>query len=178
MPWLSLLSIAGKAGGWAVGLLAKVPAIAWLVIALACWGFWGAHQAQQVRAEKAQAVLTASQAQTRASELARAKEQALNKTNLEISDALSSASLARATAARSAAERLRLLAKARADSAALSDALDACRSYAGPAVAVIPDAVREALVELGTDADQITAQLRGCQSYVRSVLNPQPNPKE
>ena len=71
---LSILPLFSKAGGWAIGLLAKVPAIAWLVIALACWGFYGAHQAQKVRDEKAQAVLIAAKAQTKASEIARAKE--------------------------------------------------------------------------------------------------------
>ena len=97
---------------------------------------------------------------------------------MEISDALHTASIARDTAARSAAERLRLLSKARAATAALDAALAACRSYEGPAVSVIPDATRDALINLATDAVEVSDQLLGCQSYIRSVINPKPNPKE
>lgn len=160
------LSLLSKVGGFALSLLGRSPPVAWLVIALAAWGFYGAHQAQRVRDEKAHASLVAAQAQTTAANAARAREQALNKTNMEIANALQVAQAGRTSASRLAAQRLHDLATA---SNTRLDAVATCRGYAGPAVAVIPDATRDALVQFATDADAVADQLRACQAWVRGV---------
>lgn len=152
-----------------MSLLRRIPPLAWLCLALALWGAWGRVEEAKLRAEALEASQKASVEALWAGELARQQETRWNSKNMEIADALNQAQIARADAARSAADRLRKLAQARTEHAATEAALAACRSYGGPAVRVISDATREALVELATDADKVSAQLAGCQAYVRDV---------
>lgn len=155
-----------------MALLRRIPLLAWLCLALALWGAWGRAEVTKLRAEALEASQRASVEALWASELTRQREAAWNSKNMEIADALNQAQSARADAARSAAERLRKLTQARADNAATEAALAACRSYAGAPARVIPDSTRDALVKLATDADRVSDQLRGCQSYVRDVCLP------
>ena len=163
------ISYGGRALGAVLGFLGRVPAVGWLVLALVAWGWYGQHQAAAMRTEKAAAVLAASKAAITASESARKREQQLSTTVLEISDELQKAQSLRDAASRDAARRLRDLANAERARAASSAALAACRSYEGPAVAVLHDSTRDALVDLAQDADEVTAQLRGAQAYIRDV---------
>lgn len=163
------LAIASRALGGLLGLLGRIPAVGWLVLALAAWGWYGQQQAAAMRTEKAAAVLAASKAAITASESARKREQQLSTTVLEISDELQQAQSLRDAASRDAARRLRQLADAERARTASSAALAACLSYEGPAVAVLHDSTRDALVDLSQDADEVTAQLRGAQAYIRDV---------
>lgn len=160
----------------AIELLSRLPAWVWLVGALLCWGAWGHHQQAVTLAEKQAATLAAARAATNASEKARATEQQLNNRVQEISDELTQAQTQRDAAARDAARRLRDLAAAKRTGSATAAA---CASYEGPAVAVVPDQAREALIDLARDADEVTGQLVACQAYVRNVVQPgaaQPRP--
>jgi len=163
------IAIASRVLDGLLGLLGRIPAVGWLLLALTAWGWWGHHQAEAVRSEKAAAVLAASKAAITASESARKREQQLSTTVLEISDELQKAQSLRDATSRDAARRLRQLADAERARAVRSTALAACRSYEGPAVAVLHDSTRDALVDLAQDADEVTAQLRGAQAYIRDV---------
>jgi len=156
-----------RALGALLEFLGSIPAIGWLVIALVCWGAWGHHQQAVTLAEKQAATLAAARAATNASEKARATEQQLNNRVQEISDELTQAQTQRDAAARDAARRLRDLAAAKRTGSATAAT---CASYEGPAVAVVPDQAREALIDLARDADEVTGQLVACQAYVRNVV--------
>lgn len=147
------------------GALARVPLWVWVVGALLVWGWHGRQQLAAEQRAKQNAALQAS-------EDARETERLAAKANQKVTDELLNATRARAAAARSSAERLRQLALARTESAALQAALSECRSYAGPAVHVIPDAVREELGRLFDEADDTADRLRACQAYVREVVRP------
>jgi hypothetical protein len=150
-----------------LGLLARIPAIAWLVIALAVWGLHGHSVAVKAEAAHAKELLNASQAATTASEAARKKEVLLNAKNQEISDALAHEKTIRAVDARDAGERLRQLAYA--TSAPRATAAAVCRNLDTAPVAVLHNETRDALVGFARDADEIADRLRACQAYITTV---------
>lgn len=157
---------------WALSLVSWRNARMTLMVALlgwALWGEWRVHALEQLRAKEQ---LQAARDAAAASENARETERLADRANTRIADELLNAQRARDAAARTAAQRLRELAQARTESASAQAALAACRSYAGPAVHVIPGPTRDALVELARDADAVSDQLRACQSYVRDVVTP------
>lgn len=147
-------------------LFSAVPAWGWLLLALGVWGMNNARQATNARAELAQYRAEVVQEQLRESEAARVFELAINQRTQEISDALFTAQKQRDAAARTAAQRLRDLAEARQHSAETEAALASCRAYEGAPARVIPDATRDALVELARDADEVSDRLKACQAFV------------
>lgn len=166
------LSYGGRALGAVLDFLGRIPPIAWLVMGLACWGWWG-HHLQQATAAKAQAqALAAADAATAASEKARKAEQLANTLNQQVTNELIETRTQRDAAARTAADRLRKLADAPKSTPAHTATAASCRGYEGPAVDVIPGAVRERLGELFDEADQVADRLTACQAYVHSVVRP------
>ncbi|MCR5865684.1 hypothetical protein [Aquincola sp. J276] len=145
-------ALAWVLGHWRVVLLA----------ALVGWGCWGEWRVSSMQAEQ--------QAETlQASENAREVERLNNNANTRIANDLITAQRQRDAASRTAADRLRQLAEARAaaDSAAAS-----CRALDAPAVAVIHDSTREHLVDLAREADEVADRLRACQAYIADVAKP------
>ena len=142
---------------------AKLLALA----ALVAWGAWGEVRVSGYEARLAAEALAAATERERAAGIARETERLAARATQRISDELLIAKRARDAAARTAAQRLRELARARAagDAAAAS-----CQSYGGAPVDVIPGATREALVELARDADEVADQLRACQAYITDVV--------
>lgn len=169
------LSLGGRFFAWALELLSHVPLIAWVVLALAAWGWHGHQLEQETRANAAATQLNAAHAATVASEAARTREQALNHTVQEISDDLLKTQAERDIAARNASNRMRQLADAERARAGAASALASCRSYDGPAVAVLSDAARDGLVDIAIDADKVADGLRACQAYIARVVQPTQN---
>lgn len=168
------IAIASKALGVVLGLLGRIPAVGWLVLALAAWGWHGQRTAETTRAEKTAAIHSAAITATKASEAARATEQAAHKANLKVTDELIKTRNERDAAARTAALRLRKLADAPKPTPALTATATSCRGYDGPAIDVIPEQAREDLIEQALEADQVADRLRACQAYVRTVVQPTP----
>lgn len=133
-----------------------------VLVALALWGAVGWHRVRQFEQR-------ALAEQLQASENARETERLANRANTRINDELHTLTQQRNAAARQSAKRMRRLAEARAaaDAAAAS-----CQRYEGPAVDVIPPAVRDAVGELIDEADDVADRLRACQAYVRDVVRP------
>lgn len=140
------------------------------------WALWGEYRCYQHEARIAADQLQAATDAAARSEAARETERITARNNQRIADELLTAQRERDAAARMSAQRLRELAEARRDNAATEAALATCRSYEGPAVRVLSDATREALVELARDADEVADQLRACQSYVLQVVQPNAPP--
>lgn len=164
------LALGWKAVGGVLGFLTRIPPLGWVFIVVIGWGLWNAHQARTTREAAATAALQAQADKAHASEQRRQAERALSLKTQELSDAHQQATEARHRAADATRARLRAAADAERATAALAAATAACRSYAGPAVDVIPAATRDALVDIAADADQVADQLRTCQAYVREVL--------
>jgi len=158
-----------RALGALLGFLGRIPAIAWLVLALACWGAYGHHQHTRVEKAKQAAALAAAHAATVASEAARTTEHQLTAQVQEISDELYRTQHMRASTAIAASKRLQHVATNTSRSA---PATAACRSYDVAPAAILSDKAREHLIELATEADEVADQLRACQAYVRNVVQP------
>lgn len=169
LTWLALRS----AGEAVFGFLERLSPIVYVVAALAAYGAYQHHRVEAQKEADNRAALAQAHAATSASEQARAKEQQLNARVQEISDELTQTQADRDAASRLAAERLRMLAaKRRAPGAPAAGTATACERYEGPAVGVLRDETREALVDLARDADAVTDQLRSCQKYIREVVRP------
>ena len=144
-----------------LGLLGRVPAAVWLVLALGSWGLWGHHQANALRASIVAEKATQAQAVVVA-------ERAATKSNQNVGDNFVNDTTTRAVRTRAAADRLRKRAAAKL---ATPTTGPACRSNAAP-VEQLRDETREALIELADDADATADALRACQAYVREVVKP------
>jgi hypothetical protein len=142
-----------------LSLLGRIPAWVWLVVALTAWGWNNGRRLEVLKGEIAKERLVAAEA-------ARETERLLNKSNAQIADELYKAQKNRDAAAAAVAKRLRELVAAKSAS---DTTLAACRNHAGPAVQILPDSARDALVEFARDADEVADRLRACQSYVKEV---------
>ena len=165
---LSLIVLKGFCD-WLLSALEKLPAWAWLALVLTLWGGLQLHRVNELTAATQKAAITAAQAVTYASEAARAKEQHLSTINQGISDALSKATIELNGARAAVSDRLQRLAHAKPANQRAADALTACRSNDSPAAAILPDATRDALVDLARDADQVSNQLTACQAYLKDA---------
>lgn len=158
---LSLATVWSWAGSL-LGALRMVPAVVWLVLLIAAWGWRGHSQANTLRAS----IAAEKAAQAQAVQVA---ERAANKSNKTVGDNLVKDTTRRAVHTRAAAERLRKRAAAKPG---VEVAGATCRSDAAP-VELIRDETREHLIELADDADATADALRACQAYIRDVVKPE-----
>lgn len=143
------------------GLLGRIPVTAWLVLALAGWGWWGHRSADaavsRARTEAAERREAEAETQRLA---ARAAVGAGDETRMLVEDARRRAGAAE--------RRMRALAAAWAASSASAPG-GACGDPGAPAAAVLHDQARSDLVQLAEDANVVAGRLVGCQRLLRTL---------
>lgn len=161
-----------------LGVLGRIPAIAWLVIAIAGWGAWNGHRAQSARDTLRDAEQTAATARANAKTQALARHAQVGADHREIISAAERAtSLQRDAADRARAERDRVLRDFRRARDAASTVAAAAAATAGPPASAPADLSADLLgrcsqrvLDLAAYADSASTAGAACERAYNALI--------